>query len=290
MKVFAIGDNVVDVYVDQRKMYLGGNALNFATMATSFVDIDASYIGNFGDDYLVSYVKQTLAQVSVHFTDCQSLQGSSGFALIRLNAGDRQFLGSNRGGVLRQGIQLNSSALKKVNTSDLVHFNLNGNADEHLSKINGPKVIYDYSDYSSWEQIKKTIQYVDLACFSMGKARDQEVKEFLDKLGTIIPDQTVVLITRGEYGALVSWQGQVFNVGAKRGVKAVDTLGAGDAFITAFSIHLAKLGWGKEGVETALAIARDFSAQQLEVPGSFGHGKEVNENLIQELERKVWKK
>ena len=69
MKVFAIGDNVVDVYVDQRKMYLGGNALNFVTMATSFVDVDASYIGNFGDDYLVSYVKQTLAQVSVHFTD-----------------------------------------------------------------------------------------------------------------------------------------------------------------------------------------------------------------------------
>lgn len=33
MKVIGIGDNVVDMYLDQGKMYLGGNALNFSNFA-----------------------------------------------------------------------------------------------------------------------------------------------------------------------------------------------------------------------------------------------------------------
>lgn len=269
MKVAAIGDNVVDIYLDQKRMYLGGNSLNFANFATEFPDVQSMYIGNFGNDELSTYVKGVLGDLSVDYSFSRELDGESGYSKVTLKNGDRVFITSNRGGVLKKGIQLSPQALSEVNQYDLVHFNINGNADQYLRDIHGPKVVYDYSDFSSREQIEHTISQVDIACFSMGDASEKAVRNLIKEVHQLSTNQKlIVLITRGEHGAVVSAAGEIYKQDAAKVDNVVDTMGAGDAFITAFSISLEQL----ESIPQALKVASDYSAKQIQRNGSFEHG------------------
>lgn len=294
MEVFAIGDNVVDVYVDQHKMYLGGNALNFANMATEFTDIHSNYIGNFGSDELASYVKETLNQLNVDYSYSRSLSGESGFSLVTLKDGDRKFIGSNVGGVLKDGIVISKDALKKINRSALVHFNINanlgGHTDELLSRITGPKVVYDYSDFYVSEDIQRTIDNVDLACFSMGELKKEEFKANVEMIQRIADQSTLILITRGELGAVAIMNSHIYRQPATKVAEIKDTMGAGDSFITAFSIAFAREGWKEAGIQRALLAASQFSAKQIGVNGSFGYGHDISDDLIATLEKRVVKR
>jgi len=270
MKVAAIGDNVVDIYLDQKRMYLGGNSLNFANFATEFPDVQSMYIGNFGNDELSTYVKRVLGDLSVDYSFSRELDGESGYSKVTLKNGDRVFITSNRGGVLKKGIQLSVQALSEVNQYDLVHFNINGNADQYLRDISGPKIVYDYSDFSSREQIRHTINQVDIACFSMGDASEETVQNLIKEVHQLSTNKKlIILITRGEYGAVVSTAtGKIYRQDAVKVDRVVDTMGAGDAFITAFSISLEQ----SESIPQALKIASDYSAKQIQRNGSFEHG------------------
>lgn len=269
MKVAAIGDNVVDIYLDQKQMYLGGNALNFANFATRFPGVKSMYIGNFGSDDLSEYVQQTLKVLSVDYHYASVLSGESGYSRVTLKAGDRVFVDSNKGGVLKRGISVSKTALTAINKTDLVHFNVNGNADQYLSKIYGPKIVYDYSDFSTIADISRTIKWVDIACFSKSDMNNEILGNFLLKVRRLEhkPGLTI-LVTRGAQGADVMTGDLVLHQNAESVSNIVDTMGAGDAFITAFSITLCQTA----DLSRSLRVASRFSANQIQVNGSFDHG------------------
>lgn len=278
MKVAAIGDNVVDIYLDQQRMYLGGNALNFANFATEFPDVQSMYIGNFGNDELSVYIQQVLSNLSVDYQFSRILEGESGYSKVTLQNGDRVFVTSNRGGVLKKGIKLSEQALERINQCDLVHFNINGNADDYLSKVQGPKIIYDYSDFSSLEHIQQTINQVDIACFSMGDADEEKIQHLINELHKLTTNkQLVILITRGNHGALASAAGEIYQQDAIAVDSVKDTMGAGDAFITAFSINLKRVG----SIPQALKAAGNYSAKQIQRNGSFDHGVAAPSRFLQ---------
>lgn len=270
MKVAAIGDNVVDIYLDQQTMYLGGNALNFANFATEFSGVSSMYIGNFGNDQFSDYVQQTLTTIAVDHQYARVLNGKSGYSRVTLKDGDRVFINSNKGGVLKQGIHLSADALRAVNATDLVHFNVNGNADAYLSQINGPTIIYDYSDFTTLSDISRTLALVDIACFSKSALSDAEIATFITAVkGLPHQPNLIILITRGAKGSLaVDAHDHRFEQPALPVTEVIDTMGAGDAFITAFSITLGQTG----SIITALKQASQFSAKQIQIHGSFGHG------------------
>lgn len=87
-----------------------------------------------------------------------------------------------------------------------------------------------------------------------------------------------VLMTRGEKGQLF-YDGKEFYTGAVHMVEAVDTMGAGDSFMTAFTMSLLQKGWTKEKAPTGEEIresfetAADFSADNCLQEGSFGYKK-----------------
>lgn len=269
MKVAAIGDNVVDIYLDQQKMYLGGNALNFANMATEFPGVRSMYVGNFGNDQLSDYVQRTLTMIDVDHRYAKILNGESGYSRVTLRNGDRVFINSNKGGVLKQGIKLSSDALKVINEVDLVHFNVNGNADEYLTQISEPTIVYDYSDFTTPQDISRTLPLVDIACFSRSGLADSKINTFIDDIKKLQhKDDLTILITRGSKGALAVNDDQIFEQPALPVAEVIDTMGAGDSFITAFSITLVQTG----SINTALDKASHFSAKQIQINGSFGHG------------------
>ena len=50
MKIIGVGDNTVDVYLHQGKMYPGGNSVNVPVLCHKAGADEAAYIGIFGDD------------------------------------------------------------------------------------------------------------------------------------------------------------------------------------------------------------------------------------------------
>ena len=80
----------------------------------------------------------------------------------------------------------------------------------------------------------------------------------------------LAVATMGADGALL-YDGNSFYKQKPRLVEAVDTLGAGDSFLTAFLVHL--LQYEQEGIEAALAKGAEFAASSCLVEGAFGYGK-----------------
>lgn len=100
MKVLGIGDNVCDVYVHQKRMYPGGQALNFAVNA-KMLGAESEFLGVFGTDLIAACVKQALQTYGIPFPRSRTYSGDNGYARVTLDHGERVFLDSNKGGVIQ---------------------------------------------------------------------------------------------------------------------------------------------------------------------------------------------
>lgn len=60
MKLIAIGDNVVDVYLERNEMYPGGNALNVAVLSRQFGAAETAFIGIVGNDTEGDHILESL--------------------------------------------------------------------------------------------------------------------------------------------------------------------------------------------------------------------------------------
>ena len=135
MRVIGIGDNVCDKYVHQSTMYPGGQALNFAVYAR-MLGVESAYLGVFGSDEVAAHVRQTLDRRGVDRSRCRQYEGENGCARVSLVNGDRVFLGSNRGGVLREHpLELDGEDLAYIGGFDLCHTTNNSYMDEQLPRL-----------------------------------------------------------------------------------------------------------------------------------------------------------
>jgi Sugar kinases, ribokinase family len=267
MKVIGIGDNVVDMYLDQGKMYLGGNALNFSNFARE-LGVESSFIGNFGTDEIADYAKKALNKLNIDISHSHTLKGENGRSRVTLRNNDRVFIDSNKGGVLKQGLNMTSQDIDYINQFDIVHFNINGNANQYLPNIQGPTLIYDFSDLYKIDDIKRIAQYIDIACFSVGSMSDQNISMLVKKVHSF--GITDILITRGSKGAYFLHNSEKY---IQRSIKVtvVDTMGAGDAFITSFVINYKRTN----DIEKSLKLAAEYAAQQIQRHGSFNNPEKI---------------
>ena len=100
-RILGLGDNVCDMYVHEKRMYPGGQALNVAVYS-SMLGAQSQYMGTFGTDDVAACVKTALTEMDIPFPRARCVAGTNGYAMVRLEDGDRVFIGSNRGGVARE--------------------------------------------------------------------------------------------------------------------------------------------------------------------------------------------
>jgi fructoselysine 6-kinase len=277
MKVIGIGDNVVDKYEHLRTMYPGGNALNFAIYAKR-LGVDAAFLGAFGTDREAAHVQESIQEIGLDISHSKVYEGENGCARVTLQDGDRVFLGSNRCGVLReQGLNLTADDFNYIKEFDLVHTGLYGFTEPELAKIKelGVPIGFDFSSDFTENQVNEIVPFVDYAYFSCSHLNTDEMLNLMLKVTKM--GCKLVLCTMGEKGALL-FDGTKFYLQEPKLVKAIDTMGAGDSFITCFMVNF--LSQIKEGsleqdqiITKSLEQAADFSSQQCLVDGSFGYGK-----------------
>ena len=132
IKVIGIGDNVCDQYYPAKIMYPGGQAMNFSVYA-KMLGADAAYMGVFGRDEVADHVIRTLDELGVDHSRCRLYDGENGYAKVRLVDGDREFIMSNKGGIVNEHpLELTKEDLDYIRTFKLIHTSCNGHLDGEL--------------------------------------------------------------------------------------------------------------------------------------------------------------
>lgn len=289
MKVIGIGDNVCDKYVHLKTMFPGGQALNFSVYA-KMLGAESSYMGVFGRDEVADHVIRTLDELGISHQHCRQYDGENGYARVTLVDGDRVFLGSNKGGVAKEHpLELTEEDLNYIKGFAHVHTSNNSHFDTQLEKIvsAGVPLSYDFSgQWTDEEKVQKVAPYASCVFLSCGSVSLEEAKQICEKMYRF--GCRMVIATRGSYGALL-YDGTTFFEQPPKLVEAVDTLGAGDSFATAFLLSYTesmqeepeKMGqrdtFYQERVKKALKEGAEFASKTCMVRGAFGYGVEFQE-------------
>ncbi|ALI09658.1 MULTISPECIES: PfkB family carbohydrate kinase [Pseudomonas] len=273
--LIAVGDNTLDVYLDQTIEYPGGNALNVAVFAAR-LGARSAYLGCVGDDRHGQYLLDCLQQEAVDASRCRTLSGANGWACVDNVEGERVFLGSDPG-VCRQ-LRLDADDLAYIGTFPLAHSSLYSGLEDQLAQVRQASgcLSFDFSD--NWVEFdwQALIQHVDVAFFSAADLSTAQAIELANAMRAKGP--AVVVITRGAQGALAV-DSQGVHERAARPCAFVDSMGAGDGFIAAFL-----LAWqARHPLAECLARGVDHAGQVCGWAGGFGHGRTVDSQRVQQL-------
>lgn len=276
VKVLGFGDNVVDMYEHSHMMYPGGNCVNLCAYSKIFGVERAAYMGYFGNDDIAEYVISVMEKLGIEMTKCKQLEGENGWSKCTLKDGDRIFGDYNQGGVRgKTPYVLDRFDLAYMKEFDFVHTGNYCYTESQLSKMKeaGIKVSFDFSDDSSKEYYETYAPFVTYA-FCSFDGTDEEAKEHLKFIHSLGPE--LVSLTRGSKGCIM-YDGEQFYVQpAKLIDHVVDTMGAGDSFITSFmDSYMDGLHNGvekSEAIKKALQDAAEFAANVCQMEGAFGYG------------------
>ena len=278
MKVIGFGDNVVDEYVNKKVYYPGGNAYNFAAYS-KMLGIDSAYLGIFGNDEAGKHVVSIAKTIGVDISRCRIMDGENGHAYVELKDGDRRFIGSNRGGVARERpIVLSEDDLVYLSSFDLICSSINSHVFTELEKVHKLNVFFafDFSVVRKEEVLQSICPMIDFAFISCGGLEYEDAVKDMGLLHSYGVNR--VLATRGIKGSLFSDSTRVYSCPASE-VDAIDTLGAGDAFLASFLTSYVRLmseeSMNEDRVVHALEAASEFSAKICLINGAFGYGKRL---------------
>lgn len=273
MKLLAIGDNVVDCYLDQQKYYPGGNAVNVAVNCRRYGFGETAYLGIFGTDKKAEHLQACLRSEGVTFERSRQMVGRSGSPMVSLVEGDRVFVKSRKD-TAQHMVRLNliTTDFHYIEGFDLVHSSCYSYLEPLLPEIRKrTQLSFDFSNKRRDDEYLKTVcPWLSFAFFSGAEMTQAEQDSLIDRchaLGT-----ELVCITQGVKGSYFSYNGQQHRQGIVP-VMAIDSLGAGDAFIAGFLTHF--LIHGKD-LQASAAFAAQKGAEACTYAGGWGYAHDFD--------------
>ena len=274
MKIIGVGDNKVDVYLHQNKMYPGGKSVNVPVLALRAGAEKAGYIGLIGDDRAGRLLRAGLEEEGLDLSRLRVIHGSnSKNAIILDKSNDRTWAGNNRGGDCA-GLQLQftQADLDCIAGYDVLHTSVHSEIPYLLPLVHGKVLIsMDFSDGYTDERIDTLCPYLDVAFFSSSGLTKEKMEAVL--LRMLEAGAKLVVCTMGMDGSLVSnGRERIFQPAVKSTEPIVDTLGAGDTYTAAFLLEY----WNSRDMQRAAMKGAQFALTTLRYYGAFGHGVEAD--------------
>lgn len=262
-RILGLGDNTIDTYVDAGVQFPGGNAVNVAVM-TARLGAQAAYLGCVGDDEGGALLCAALSAEGVDIARVRIRSGTNARAFIGHVAGDRQFLGSTPG--VRADYRWEEADFAYIGQFDHVHTSIYSELGDALPRIAAatPSLSFDASNRWSADYLQQVRPHVRFLFLSASELTESEALA----LGRQCLDggPQAVVLTRGGDGALgMDASGAVVQPALPTMV--LDTLGAGDGFISGFLTSMLAGGTLNE----AMTRGAGFAAQVCGWQGGFGH-------------------
>jgi len=277
--VLGLGDNTIDVYLDEALGFPGGNAVNVSVFC-SRLGARSAYLGAVGDDIHGERLLASLAQESVDVSRCQTVKGNNAWACVESNNGDRRFLGSNPG-VCKQ-LELAPDIQPYMSQFDVVHTSTYSGLDQRLPELRGAcnKLSYDLSDDWDDRQLDDVCPHVDILFISASDQSELECQQLAQRCLDLGVHQ--VVITRAEQGSMGFMTGTHTKQSAIE-TTVVDTMAAGDGFISAYLMACVD----NKTLGQCLYEGAVYAARVCREEGGFGHrfsiAPEFHEKLTKEF-------
>ncbi len=258
MQLVCVGDNVADYYHKKDKYYVGGSAYNVSVLSNR-LGLETAYIGTFGTDENGQYLVDFLKKEEVDISHISIKEGINAFSEVKEIKGKSEIIKVDKG--VYKSFSLSKKDLDYIANFDLLHTTLYSYTEKYLPffKESGLKVSFDFSFSREKNYIEKNIPYIDIAFFSAeGEDIDKLKKEMakIYKLGV-----TYVIFTLGNEGVLALYDDEYFYQKVKE-VEVIDSLGAGDAFISKFLTEIInKEKKNKKEVKKILTKSVNFAAK-----------------------------
>lgn len=268
MKLIAIGDNVVDCYIDDHMYYPGGNALNVAVNCKRNGVEKVSYLGVFGDDEKAEHIKTALREEKVDYTRARKVYAPSAQPRVILVDGDRTFASGPRDTCQHLfSIKIVKEDVEFIKNFDICITSCYSNLEYELPTISAVcKIAFDFSEHVDDDYLLRTCPYLWYGFFSGADKSLEECKKILKRMHSL--GCRICGATRGGNGQIF-YDGEKFFDGYVEKVESVvDTMGAGDSFIAGF---LTAHGNGQD-IAASLKYAAKRAAATCLVHGAFGHG------------------
>ncbi|MGI0118568.1 aminoimidazole riboside kinase [Zooshikella sp. RANM57] len=304
-QVWVLGDAVVDLIPDSRDRYLkcpGGAPANVA-VAVSRLGSRSSFIGRVGQDPLGEYLKTILERERVN-TEYLTFDINHRTSTVIINldkTGERSFT-----------FMVKPSADQFLQVGDLPHFakgewlhccsNAFANEPSRSTAFKAIQAMQNADGFVSFDPnlrsevwlhpeemrdvVKQVLLVVDLVKFSeeelLWLTETSDIKTALNKLKSVaIP---LVVITQGKQGALLSIKNKEPVLYKGKAAKAVDTTGAGDAFVGGLlAVLVQENNWFTEAtISKAMAWANSCGRLAISAKGAMT-ALPTRETLIKEL-------
>ena len=230
MKIACVGDNCVDFYDATQEAYPGGNPVNVSVYVRRLGG-ESSYIGAVGSDANGKLMIDALAGKGVDVSHVQVLPGATALSHVARINGERVF-GDYEEGVMAD-FKLTDGDLDFICQHDLAVTGLWGHAENDLAEIQhrGIPVAFDGAERPFDPAGLIALPHTDIAFFSDDESDEETLKETILKIAAMGPK--IVVATRGGKGSLAYAEGKFYPHGIVK-CNVVDTMGAGDSFITGF--------------------------------------------------------
>ena len=265
MSLVAVGDNVIDCYVDHGSMFPGGNCVNVAVHAAR-AGTRTAYVGAVGTDERGEVMSGALAAEGIDTSRLRVLPGPSAYAAVRHVAGDRVFGRSDKGVSL---FRPDDADLQFVGGFGLAHSSYCSGLEEALPDMAAAVPLsFDFDDRTG-AYAEGLLPHVRVATFSASHLSRRECEDLVRWAAARGPSH--VFATRGAEGA-VCFADDVVHTAPAQAVEPVDSLGAGDAFIGR-ALHGLLTG---EPVPVLLEAAVAAGGRACATLGGFGHGRPLS--------------
>ena len=140
------------------------------------------------------------------------------------------------------------------------------------------RVCYDFSDSFDIEIIEAIAPHISVAFLSCSDYSEEETKHFLHKV--VSSGCGIAVATRGSDDA-IAFDGETFYRQPVCKVKATDTMGAGDSYISAFLMNYLLPG-GRDKIQNSMKAASEYAALVVTREGALGFGYDVDSARLSE--------
>lgn len=289
IKTIGVGDNVVDHYRHIDTIFPGGCSFNFSAYSRMLGN-QSAYLGLVNNDYAARHIMATADEMGIDTSMCHVQFGVTMCPVTEIIDGERTYPETDGSDIGSGGtLLLFPEDYEYISKFDLIHSCTYAGTEQYLPSLKktGVPIVFDFSNEYSEMYFKHTCKNITYAVLSCSHITIEEMEERMKK--TLAFGAKGVLATRGGEG---SWyyEGQEIIHRDADLVKAVDTQGAGDSFLTAFFSKYVEwqLQGGnmddnsakKEAILNCLSQASSFVAKTVQMNGAFEHGAPYKKEAV----------
>ena len=266
MDLVAVGDNITDCYPGFDLMFPGGNCVNVAVHAAR-LGARTSYVGSVGEDHRGRQLADALRSEQVDISRLRVQPGSTGFATVLHQDGERTFGPFDRGA---SQVSLVPADFEFVAQHAMAHSSYAAALESDLPALaERVPVSFDFDAHTGDDYAQQLMPSVTHAFFSAAHLTAAEIHDLLR--WACDSGASSALATRGAQGAIY-YDGSTFTAQSAQRTTVRDTLGAGDAFVAAVLHGILR---GRPATQF-LARAAAVSASVCENLGAFGHSSALS--------------